>query len=261
MIAKSGESTAAAPRWACPGAHTRTLYLGNTRMGWIEVGEGAPLLLLHGYGGSARWWTRNLQSLAREHRVYALDLPGFGRSATRAGFTLNGVVEQVAAWMEAMSIDRAQVMGHSMGGLIALLLAARYPERVQAQLLCAPAGIPFSACLPVIALRALRSRGNGDQRFTPIVLGGSLRAGPRVLWRAVQEIRGMDIVPVLTTVTAPTLILWGARDALLPVDGGPLIAAAIPGARLIVVPGAGHNLMYEQAELVNQAAHDFFNSM
>jgi pimeloyl-ACP methyl ester carboxylesterase len=236
------------------------LHLADTRLWWIEAGAGSPLLLLHGYGGTARWWVRNVRALAQGRRVYIPDVPGFGRSAMRARFTLDGAVDRLVAWMATIGIERADVLGHSMGGMVALMLAARFPARVRAQVLCAPAGIPFTTGLPGIAWQAFRSRGGGDHRFTPIVVTGSLRTGPRVMWQAVQQIRGLDIRTVLHAINVPTLLLWGDRDRLLPVGGARLIADAIPDARLMVVRGAGHNLMYEHAELVNAAARDFFTT-
>lgn len=248
----------AGPRWAGAAARRRILTTTDGRVWWIEVGEGPPLLLLHGYGGSARWWVRNVRPLSAVRRVYIPDLPGFGRSTLRSPFTLEGAADRLAAWMDAIGVERADVLAHSMGGLTALLLAAHHPDRVRTQVLCAPAGVPFTTHLPGIALRALRSRSGGDQRFTAIVIAGSLRTGPRVMWQAVQQLRAADIQRVLHAVRAPTLLLWGDRDHLLPVSGAPLIAGAIQGARLVVIPGAGHNLMYEQADLVNEAASSFF---
>ena len=249
----------AASSWAGQGARQCTLPMADTTMWWVEAGQGMPLVLLHGYGGSARWWTRNLHSLAKVRRVYVPDLPGFTRSRMRVRFTLEGAVDRLAIWMAASGVECADIMGHSMGGMVALLLAARHPERIRSLVLCAPAGIPFTSGLVGIALRALRSRGSGDPRFTAIVVAGSLRTGPRVMWQAVQEIRSVDVLSELRAVKAPSLILWGDRDHLLPVSGARIMTEAIAGARLIVVPGAGHNLMYEQADLVNQAAVDFFS--
>jgi len=230
------------------------------QIAWEEMGSGPPLLLLHGYGGTARWWTRNVRQLARRSRVYALDLPGFGRSRLRGPFRFDRAATLLLQWMDAEGIGSANIVAHSMGGQLALLFAARYPAKVRSLVLLAPAGMPFSTGLPGIAWQAMRSRRGGDPRFTPIVVTGSLRAGPRILWQAVRQIREVNVRGELAAITAPTMILWGEGDQLLSPNGGPIIAQGIRGAQLRIVAGAGHNLMYEQAELVNAAIKDFIAS-
>ena len=96
-----------------------------------DVGTGPPLILLHGLAGSARWWARNIPALSRSFRVIAIDLPGFGASPRGHRLELDGVVDQLVGTMDALGIDRASVIGHSMGGLIAGGLAADRPERVE----------------------------------------------------------------------------------------------------------------------------------
>lgn len=243
--------------WAGPHASWRQSTLGATRISWVEAGRGAPLVLLHGYGGSAHWWIRNIGALARVRRVYALDVPGFGRSRLAGRFTMAGAADLVAHWMEQQGIVAADVLGHSMGGQLAMLLAARHPARVASLVLAAPAGVPFDTGLPGIALRAFRSRRGGDPYFTAIVLLGVALAGPRVLWHAVQQIRAVDVREHLPAIAARTLIVWGSRDSLLAPANAPLLAAAIGGARLTVVPGGGHNLMWEQPMLFNKAVVAF----
>ena len=219
----------------------------------MQAGSGPPLLLLHGYAGSARWWERNLLPLAEAHTVYALDLPGFGAARMPGPYTFERVVSLLAAWMEANGIGPAALVGHSMGGQVAMLLAAAYAERVRSMVLLAPAGLPFSGNLIGIGRQALLSRAGGDIRFTPIVVSGALRAGPRILWQAVQQIRRVDVRSHLTGFAVPTLILWGERDRLIPAANAPILSAALPHAEVRIIPGMGHNIFFDDAKLVNQA--------
>jgi pimeloyl-ACP methyl ester carboxylesterase len=159
--------------------------------------------------------------------------------------------------MASNDITQASIVGHSMGGQVAVLFACEHPGLIRALILIAPAGLPLGAGLLGIARSAFGSRMGGDPRFTPIVVAGSLRAGPRILWQAVQQIRGVDIRPHLASLTVPTLILWGEKDRLLPVAGAATLAAAITGAEVRTVPGANHNLFFDQAELVNEAILGF----
>ena len=247
--------------WAGPAARQHQLRLSDSTFLWVEAGAGPPLVLLHGYGGSARWWERNLAVLAEHYHIFALDVPGFGGSRLRGPFSFTRAIALIDVWLTAMDLPAAVIMGHSMGGQLALLYAAAQPSRVQALVLLAPAGFPFDTGLPGIAWRALRSRGGGDWRFTPIVLAGSLRAGPRVMWQAVEQIRTVDVRREAAGIRVPTLILWGEADRLLSAASGPPLAAAIAGSRLCIVPGAGHNLMYDRPELVNQAARAFLSEV
>jgi len=243
--------------WAGPGALRHRVRVEDSRINWVEAGSGPPLILLHGYGGSARWWTRNMAALGSVRRVYALDLPGFGRSHLSGRFTFERTADLIASWIGERGIGGADVVAHSMGGQLAAILASRHPGLVRSLVLAAPAGIPFEIGLPGIALRAFRSRRGGDPKFTPIVVGGVMRAGPRILWQAVQQIRFIDVREHLGSITAPTLILWGEGDGLLTSDNGPILAAALPTARLHLVPGGRHNLMWEQAEIFNEVVTEF----
>ena len=245
-----------APRWAGETARRFEQQVGGDRLAWLQAGSGPPLLLLHGYAGDAQWWRRNLQALARTRTVYALDMPGFGASRLSGRYTCARSVDLLARWMDLHDLVPADVVGHSMGGLLAVLLAARHPERVRRLVLLAPAGLPFETGLLGIAVRAMRSRLGADMRFTPIVLRGVLRAGPRVLWQALGLIRETDIRPELASVLVPTLIVWGTRDRLLLSEGAKIFAAAIVDAQVRMIPG-GHNLFFDRAGAVNMLILSF----
>ncbi|MGH2345550.1 MAG: alpha/beta fold hydrolase, partial [Chloroflexota bacterium] len=207
----------------------------------------------HGYAGSARWWERNLLPLANAHTVFALDLPGFGNARMLGPYTFERVVSLLEVWIDANGIGSASLVGHSMGGQVAMLFAAEHPDRTKNMVLLAPAGLPFSGSLIGIGRQAFLSRADGDRRFTPIVTFGALRAGPRILWQAVQQIRQVDVRPRLTGLTVPTLILWGERDRLIPAANATLLSAAMPHAEIRIIPGMGHNIFFEDPKLVNEA--------
>jgi pimeloyl-ACP methyl ester carboxylesterase len=249
------------PRWAGPAARRYVQRIGGMWIHWVQAGSGSPVLLLHGYSGSAYWWTRNLQPLARAHTVYALDLPGFGASRMPAPYTFARTISLVTAWMATNAVGPATIVGHSMGGQVAMLLAAQQPEQVHGLVLIAPAGLPFTRNLLGIARGAFLSRSSGDIRFTPIVVAGALRAGPRILWQAVRQIQQIDVRPRLVALALPTLILWGDRDRLLPVANAAILAAALPGAEVRIIPGEGHNVFFDRADLVNEAILSFIQKV
>jgi pimeloyl-ACP methyl ester carboxylesterase len=140
-----------------------------------------------------------------------------------------------------------------------MLFAAEYPDRAKSMVLLAPAGLPFSGNLIGIGRQAFLSRAGGDRRFTPIVTFGALRAGPRILWQAVQQIRQVDVRPHLIGLTVPTLILWGERDRLIPIANAPILSAAMPHAEIRTLPGMGHNIFFDDAKMVNEAILAFID--
>jgi len=217
-------------------------------------------VLFHGYGGNSRWWARNLAPLASRYTVYALDLPDFGASRMAGRYTFRRTIDGIATWIEAQHLGPAAIVGHSMGGHLALLLAARHPVHVRALVLIAPSGLPLERTLLGLARDAFLSRAAGDMRFTPIVVGGVLRADPRALWQAVREIQRIDVRPHLADLAVPTLILWGDQDRLLPVANARVLSAAIPGAQVRIVQGGTHNIFFDQADLMNEAIVGFLGT-
>src|SRR5207247_10270057 len=109
----------------------------------VDAGEGPPILLIHGYGDTADGWRRVVPGLVRDHRVIALDMPPFGRSSNQltGGKLLDFYDDFVPALLDELEVDRATVVGHSLGGAVALRLACTDPERVERLGLVAPAGL------------------------------------------------------------------------------------------------------------------------
>lgn len=238
---------------------SQRVRLGRSRLHYRVAGDGPPLVLVHGYSASSLWWRRNIAALARRHRVYALDLVGFGRSWPKHSFSLASAVEQIVSWMNEVGLPQADFCGHSMGGHLCIRLAAAHPERVRRLVLADASGLPLEARLPQLAWRGIRSSGHTRFRFAPTVVFTSVQAGPLVLLAALRGLLADDVREVLENIAAPTLIVWGERDVLVPLELGRALHAAIPNARLVVVPGAGHNVMYERAALFNQLVNDFLN--
>lgn len=238
-------------------AKSGQVRLGRTRLYYRVAGTGPPLVLVHGFSGSSSWWRRNIRGLAARHRVYALDLAGFGRSWPKHRFTLERAVAEIIAWMDAMGLSRADFCGHSMGGQICMRLAAAHPDRVRRLVLVDAAGLPLHARLLPLAWRGLRSSGHTHFRFAPTVMTTALQAGPLILWSALRDLLADDVREALARITAPTLIVWGEQDVLVPLEFGQALQLGIPHSRLAVVPGAGHNVMYECPAHFNALVLDF----
>jgi len=233
--------------------------VGGSYMYYRVAGAGPPLVLIHGFSASSVWWRRNMKGLATRHRVYALDLVGFGRSWPKHHFSLDYAVDAIVAWMRAVDLERADVCGHSMGGHLAIHLTTLYPELVRCLVLADASGLPLGDGLFPLAVRGLRSNAAYGFGLAPTVVGTALQAGPLVLWGALRGLLADDVNGVLARIAAPTLVIWGEIDVLVPLASGRMLQEAIPGARLAVIPQAGHNAMYERPEIFNRLVLEFLD--
>jgi pimeloyl-ACP methyl ester carboxylesterase len=225
-------------------------------LAYEESGAGPPVVLVHGLSGSTRWWERNVPALARQFHVYVVDLAGFGKSRGQP-FVLAEGARALTRWMDALGIGRASFVGHSMGGHIVADLAADFPERVERLVLVDAAALPLDlrAWLPSGAtVRGLRYL---PYDFLPILVTDFLRAGARTIAGAFLSLTRADIRVKLSRIAAPTLIVWGEHDLLVPASFGAALVKEIPGARLEVLPNASHNPMWERAQEFNALVSAF----
>jgi len=220
--------------------------------------DGEAVVLVHGLSASSRWWVRNIPALAEHYRVYLLDLPGFGSMRRfRRHFVLDELSASITAWMDALGINQAHLIGHSMGGYICLRIAARHSERIKRLVLVSPAGIPHIRSVRGYLLPLLIAIRYCKPAFLPILFSDALRAGPRTLLRATQDLLTKDIRDCLHNIVTPTLLVWGEYDALVPPVFGDILRREIKGARLLVLKKAGHVVMFDQAVLFNDAVLRF----
>lgn len=236
---------------------SQRIAIGRWRVHYVTAGAGEPVVLIHGFGASHRWWRYSLPVLASSYCVYAIDLPGFGRTSRPGRFAIADAVEMITTWMSAVGIDHAHVVGHSLGGQVALSLALRHPHKVDRLILADATGLPLARPLWQLAWQGLRSEFGYSRRFSVRRLAAALHSGPRVLWSASQAIMKEDLRQSLSDVDAPTLVVWGDQDRLVPLESGYAMASAIPGAELQVLAGGSHKAMIEQATTFNMLALRF----
>ncbi len=223
------------------------------------------VVLLHGLGkAAARDWANLIPALAAHYSVYALDLPGFGRSDKGNHLYSPDNLARVIDAVLAGRVERPfTLIGHSMGGAVALAYAASHPRRVSRLILVDAAGVLHRSVYVEFLARVgvQRALGMDSPWFEPLMRAIQSRAenwpqqGELALERAGVRrrlLRGEptaiaalalaehDFSRSLRGITAPTLVIWGAEDAIAPLRTGQALAAAIPGARLTVVEGAGH---------------------
>ena len=236
----------------------REVRVGGYPVRYEVAGEGEPVVLVHGLSGSTRWWSRNVGALSERYRVHLVNLPGFG-AARRSGprFVLAEAPSWLLAWMEAVGLERAHLVGHSMGGYLCLRLAASRPEVVRKLVLVDPAGVPPGRTMLGHLVPLLLAARHGTPSFLPVLVRDALYAGPFTLLRATRDLLGEDIREDLRRVEAPTLLVWGEKDVLIPPSVGDLMRAEIPGSSLLVIEGAGHNPMFDRPKEFDAALLDF----
>jgi pimeloyl-ACP methyl ester carboxylesterase len=176
------------------------------------TGSGAPLVLVHGLAGSWRWWSPVLELLGARRCAYVVDLPRL-----RDPVGAPQLSEWLARWLDAVGLDRLELAGHSLGGLVAAELAAARLEQTQRLVLVAPAGIPCGRGLPGRALPLLKALYDVRQ-WLPMVTVDAVRSGPIDVLRGIAFVSGRDLRQELSAVRAPTLLVWGERDRLVPLQ-------------------------------------------
>jgi pimeloyl-ACP methyl ester carboxylesterase len=241
--------------------------VGEPRIAWLEAGPtepahaGAgspPVVLVHGLGTSDRWWAPTIPVLAERRRVLAVDLVGFGRSA-RQPVRLDAAADQLADWAEAIGLERAAWVGHSMGGTVVTDLAARYPDVVERLVLVSAAGLPISQRVTQHLRHVLHTTPVLPLAAYPIAVECLVRCGPLAIMRAGHQILTTDLGERLEAIRAPTLVIWGSHDRLLPPSYGQRLAARVRGARYVELADAGHSPQWEQPAEFVQALQGFLD--
>jgi len=265
----------------------------NTRY-WV-LGQGSPLLLIHGLGASCEYWRYNVRALSQGCQVYAFDLPGFGRSDKRIeDLSLPFAGEFVAAFLDAQGVERASLVGNSLGGAVSLQFAVQYPHRLEKLVLVTSGGLgrelPLSFRLLMIPLWGefmawawgTRPGMRVTQRsivYEPQVMRDEFvdhvaelarLPGAREMLLSVARIgidlRGQNMKlldPLLRRVPeieAPTLIIWGVQDPVIPVAHAHLAHQMIRNSQLHILDRCGHVPQIEKPEEFNQLVLDFLGS-
>ena len=225
--------------------------INGLNVSYQVAGEGDVVLLLHGWGGEAASFQPVFEWLTQSHKVYALDLPGFGKSQMPpTAWNTSDYAQFVTAFLEQFGIPKTHLIGHSFGGRISIILSAEHPEKVDKLILVDSAGIRprrtakyhFRVGVAKIG-KVLRRCGKYGNHLANVV---SQRTGSKD-YRDAGDMRAtlvkvvnQDLRPLLPRIAASTLLVWGENDTDTPVSFGRIMEKEIPDAGLVVLKEAGH---------------------
>jgi pimeloyl-ACP methyl ester carboxylesterase len=238
------------------------------------VGEGEiPLVLIHGAGGSYLSWPSNIRRLPGCH-IFALDLPGHGKSAGRGYQSIAGYAEVVANWMQAIHLQHAVIMGHSMGSAIAMQIALDSPWLASAIILAGSAAklrvsptlleasVSSNTFHKAVELIIQWSFFQGSsQRLKELARDRMLEVRPSVLNGDLLACNTFDLDARLKEIAQPVLIVCGEADRMVPLRQSQYLARMIPESKLEIIPQAGHMFMLEQPERLEDVLLSFIHNL
>jgi 4,5:9,10-diseco-3-hydroxy-5,9,17-trioxoandrosta-1(10),2-diene-4-oate hydrolase len=265
------------------------VVVDGVRVYYLHAGQGRPMLLIHGLVGSSQNWRNNIDALAEHASVYAIDLANMGRSQRVGGLDpgLVATSHRLIAVMNALNLPEADIVAHSHGGAIALMLAALHPERVRRLILFAPAN-PYCRSNDPVVLAYSTPWGGMLARFLPYLpvpvqrtalgamYGGSNLVVDRCLHEVVEGLRNRETLShVLRIVRCwfeeraklkaalgrlkrrRMLLVWGDHDHTVSFKSGIMLKHKLHGADLVEVPGGSHAVFEEMPEEANRIVLDW----
>jgi pimeloyl-ACP methyl ester carboxylesterase len=241
-----------------------------------------PIVLIHGNYASSRWWEPMLANVPDAYRAFAPDLRGCGsreNHSTRRGpalrrFSIQDMAQDIEAFLTGLGIERAVIVGHSMGGLVATSFATLFADKVLALVLqdTGPAGgislgsvtTPLLLPLEIKNRRMLRAalRRVGIPRTGALAEGlleDALSAPRGLYYKFSRAAVAWKAEAALHRITAPTLLIWGRNDQVMPSHYSQVYLQRIPNARLVLIPNAGHSPHLEQPQLFADAFYAFLD--
>jgi 2-hydroxy-6-oxonona-2,4-dienedioate hydrolase len=247
------------------------VYEQNIR--YFEAGQGQAVILLHGLGAVKEVWLRNFAALAAKYHVYAIDQLGFGHSdKPLLDYRITTWVDFLQAFMQEQNIAKATIVGNSLGGWIALEFAVEHPEMVDKLVLVDAAGLRWEQGGAAVELNP-SSIGETRTMLESIFYDKEMVTDDFVTMVFTNHMRNNDGYTVHSTLAgfthpafeddklgsihAPTLVVWGRQDALIPVARAEKFRDGIPGAKMVVFDQCGHVPQIEKAEEFNKALLDF----
>lgn len=242
----------------------REIYINGLKVNYKIAGEGQPILILHGWGGSSNSWIKVLKILAGEgYQVRVPDFPGFGKNKTPAKpWGVDDYVKWLVDFTNSQNLSNFFLLGHSFGGRIAIRFAVKYPEKLKGLILCASAGIKpkQNFATKIIYLIALI----GNVIFTPKFLARFKDAVRNLFYiflrnrdyvradgtmkETIKKVLDEDLLEDIPRIKIRTLLIWGEKDKLVPLKYAYMFKEKIKNSELKILPKVGHTPNLEAPE-------------
>jgi pimeloyl-ACP methyl ester carboxylesterase len=228
------------------------LEIDGTKLRYEMAGSGAPILLLHGWGGSIESMGMIFDDFVRDHTVVAVDFPGHGASSLPpTAWGVADYAQSVLCLLDALHVQRPHIIAHSHGGRVTIKLATLHPDRVGKLVLVNSAGVKSPRSWRYYG-RVLVARGGKflakyggrighmarERMYRAVASKDYATAGP--LRDTLVKLVNEDLTPILPRIKSPTLLVWGADDTETPLASAKVMERLIPQARLVVLQHAGH---------------------
>lgn len=268
-------------KWRRKHAQGKFIDLDGRSTHYVQRGEGEPLILIHGFNMDINTWACNIEALAANHSVYAIDLWGLGYSTREPmdpGYPL--YTEQLCLFMDALGIDKATLVGHSIGGGTAIYFAVQYPDRIDKLVLVDPTGIPNPLplrskffTLPGVGEFLLSINNNyfrrknlkdiwfhekdrlTDEVFDDITQFQKVEGSSEILLQILRKDFFHTLskeINQLSLLEIPTLIIWGRHDASIPLEIGQEMHRILEGSLFEVIDNGGHMPNWDSPDQFNQ---------
>lgn len=246
----------------------RVRVVEELKTAYREVGEGTGLLFLHGWKGKSRTWEANMEGLLDVYKCLALDLPGFGESdSPKETWGVSEYSEFVNSFVNTLKWKQFVLVGKSFGGRVAIKYAVENPERLRALVLVSAAGIEektYTTKMKILAAKTgkliTRVLPESFQEEVQMAYYKMFKISPersKVLSEIKKKVTSEGLKGLLGRIEVPTLVIWGSEDGVLPVRYAYQMAESIPGAKLKIIDGAGHDAHSTHAEEFNKFLQEF----
>ncbi|MDQ7824553.1 MAG: alpha/beta fold hydrolase [Candidatus Eremiobacteraeota bacterium] len=254
--------------------HEQFLTLSMGRVRYKESGTGFPVILLHGNGGDLESWASTIGPMARKFRVIAPDLPGYGRSEKPSSFSIEMLVASVAEIARHFSLTRVHLVGNSLGGVVAIECATRFPELVERIVLVGTPSVDKNELEKTLSTLTTWIKADGTPRVSvedarlvfpgadtkiTALMNESLAQAGITFSTANEALRSYDMKGALASFSKPALIIWGDQDRITSINHAWILSRLMGGAPVWLIKGGGHSPQVDKPGEFNRMLGEFLS--
>ena len=251
----------------------KTVFIDNLKINLKVVGQGEPVLILHGWGSSIKSWLKVQEFLAEKgFKVIVPDLPGFGESSVpEKAWTVLDYKNFIIRFAEKIGLNQFSLLGHSFGGRISIKLAQKHPEKIKSLILCNSSGIKLELDQKTKMIYSLSRLGN--TLFSKKLLSKFRKLAKKIFYfflrhkdyvkankimrKTLKLVINEDLLPELSQIKTRTLIIWGEKDDMVPLKAAYIFKEKISNSELKIFPGVKHSPHKQIPEKLAETIDDF----